>query len=90
MLNGSFWKLREVSITVAAPDSWSHRYLGGRDVSLTVSGRNLATWTPYRGLDPEMSFSTTNAASSAVPYITQRLFGQPALREWIARFDISW
>ncbi len=90
ILNGSFWRLREVSLTIMAPDAWSRRYLGGRNVSLTLSGRNLATWTPYRGLDPEVSYSTFSNVSSPLPYITQQFYDQPLLREWIARFNISW
>jgi outer membrane receptor protein involved in Fe transport len=90
ILNGSFWRLREVSLTIMAPDSWTRHYLGGHDVSLTFSGRNLATWTPYRGLDPEVSYSTFSNVSAPLPYITQQFYDQPLLREWIGRFNISW
>lgn len=51
---GDFTKLREVAITFNAPKSWSgRRVLGAERLSLTLSGRNLKTWTRYTGIDPE-------------------------------------
>jgi len=45
-------KLREVSATYTLPS----RFLGiASPTSLTVAGRELHTWTKYRGLDPEIS-----------------------------------
>ncbi len=85
LLNGSFWKLREVSLKIIAPDSWVHRYLRGRTASLTLSGRNLATATPYRGLDPEVSeFGGQPTLANA------QFFTQPPLRAFVGRIDISW
>ena len=49
-----FAKLREVSVSYAVP----RRYIqqAGIDaLTLTLTGRNLATWTDYSGLDPEVS-----------------------------------
>ncbi|HEX8831499.1 MAG TPA: hypothetical protein VF705_10055, partial [Longimicrobium sp.] len=44
---------REVSVSYEIPSRW----LGGRadNARLSVSGRNLKTWTNYSGLDPEVS-----------------------------------
>lgn len=55
--HGSFAKLREVTLSYAlAPDLASTLFRGtSRDVRLELSGRNLKTWTKYRGLDPEVS-----------------------------------
>ena len=52
---GDFTKLREVAITFFAPESWAGRrsLLGAERLSLTLSGRNLKTWTRYSGIDPE-------------------------------------
>ena len=52
--DGSFWKIREVSLTFSAPDHLGAR-LGVRGVGLTFAGRNLGTWTKYKGLDPEIN-----------------------------------
>ena len=52
---GDFTKLREVAITFNAPRSWSGRrgLFGAERLSLTLSGRNLKTWTKFSGVDPE-------------------------------------
>ena len=50
--DASFFKLREISASYTLPDRWV-RSFGASRASITVSGRNLHTWTNYRGLDPE-------------------------------------
>jgi hypothetical protein len=55
-----FVKLREVSLAYTVPVQYA-RYLRAQDATLTVSGRNLQTWTDYEGFDPELlSVATTN------------------------------
>ena len=54
--DASFVKLREVSVGWRVPE----RIIAGlgwgvRDVRLSVTGRNLKTWTKYSGLDPEVA-----------------------------------
>ena len=61
--DGSFVKLRELSITYAVPATLTQRYLGQRfsDVRLSLTGRNLHTWTKYWGADPEVNnFGSNN------------------------------
>ncbi|MES3035143.1 MAG: SusC/RagA family TonB-linked outer membrane protein [Gemmatimonadota bacterium] len=61
--DGSFVKLRELTLSYAVPASFTQRVLGTRfsDVRLNVTGRNLATWTKYWGADPEVSnFGSNN------------------------------
>ncbi len=55
--DGSFVKLRELTLTYAVPAAFTQRYLGSRfsDVRLNVTGRNLHTWTKYWGADPEVN-----------------------------------
>src|SRR5439155_10446 len=48
----NFLKLRAVSMTLTAPAAWAQR-VGGREMTFTLAGRNLVTWTSYRGLDPD-------------------------------------
>ena len=52
--DAGFLKLRELSLTYLAPGEWASR-LGASTLSFTVSGHNLATWTKYRGVDPELN-----------------------------------
>ncbi|HWZ27600.1 MAG TPA: SusC/RagA family TonB-linked outer membrane protein, partial [Gemmatimonadales bacterium] len=55
--DGSYLKLREVSLGYTVPaDIASHLFGSGvQDVRLSLTGRNLLTFTPYKGLDPEVS-----------------------------------
>ncbi len=61
--DGSFVKLREITLSYAVPAKFTQRYLGQRfsDVRLNVTGRNLRTWTKYWGADPEVNnFGSNN------------------------------
>ncbi len=51
--DASFAKLREVSVNVDVPPTWL-RGLNASRASITLSGRNLRTWTNWSGLDPEI------------------------------------
>ena len=56
--DASFTKIREVTLGARIPKSWLAKVRGMNGVSnaeLSVSGRNLYWWTPYRGGDPEFS-----------------------------------
>ena len=61
--DGSFVKLREVSLTYAVPAKFTQRYIGSRfsDVRVNLTGRNLHTFTKYWGADPEVNnFGSNN------------------------------
>jgi len=50
----SYWKLRELTLGYDIPERFTNRFLaGGHDAKLTFSGRNLKTWTNFRGGDPD-------------------------------------
>ena len=54
-----------------------------RGSSLTISGRNLKTWTDYSGIDPEINESGGNAN------FTQNEFNtQPPLRYYTVRLNL--
>jgi len=55
IIDSYFWKLRELSLSYDVPDRFTGK-LGAKGLSMTASGRNLHTWTPYTGLDPESQF----------------------------------
>jgi outer membrane receptor protein involved in Fe transport len=53
---GTFVKLRELTIAFDIPSALVRRVPGAmRSAQLSLSGRNLLTFTPYTGLDPEVS-----------------------------------
>ncbi|WP_224368140.1 SusC/RagA family TonB-linked outer membrane protein [Hyalangium versicolor] len=53
--DATFVKLREVTFSYQLPDSFVHRIPKVKSARLSVSGRNLLTFTSYSGLDPEVS-----------------------------------
>jgi len=56
-------RLREVSLSYTAPESFA-RAIKGRNLVLTGAVRNLGTiWTKYTGVDPEAFGTTGNAPS---------------------------
>jgi TonB-linked SusC/RagA family outer membrane protein len=77
-----FIKLRELSLTLFAPDSWARRFRASR-LSLTLAGRNLWTITDYSGVDPEVNaFAQENFASSDFE-------SQPQVQYWTARLNVG-
>jgi TonB-linked SusC/RagA family outer membrane protein len=53
--DASYTKLREISLSYSLPTSFATR-LGAARATVSISGRNLHTWTNYKGLEPEASF----------------------------------
>jgi hypothetical protein len=49
-----FIKLREVSLSMDVPRRFLG-YAGAQSATFTISGRNLALWSDYEGLDPEVN-----------------------------------
>ncbi len=52
--DGSYLKLRELNVGYSLPPSVP-QHLGMRTARISFSGRNLLRFTPYKGLDPEVS-----------------------------------
>jgi TonB-linked SusC/RagA family outer membrane protein len=75
--DASFLKLREVTLSYQLPDNVIRSLFAGNvtGVRLEVSGRNLATWSPYAGLDPEVSNfgnQNINRGQDLAPYPPSR------------------
>ena len=81
--DASFTKLRELSLTFMAPDHMLDRLRGIGGLSLTLAGRNLATWTNYTGIDPEVNFAGQNN------FTTADFQSQPPVRHWTARINVN-
>ncbi|HEV3048879.1 MAG TPA: hypothetical protein VGX50_01140, partial [Longimicrobium sp.] len=67
--DGSFVKLREVAVRYRLGDGLT-RWFGAGDAEIRVAGRNLHTWTDYRGLDPEVNLFSNNAVARGVDFAT--------------------
>ena len=61
MQKASFFRLSEVSVAYTLPSQWL-RGLGVSTSRVSLAGRNLHTWTDYRGLDPESRAGATDQA----------------------------
>lgn len=61
MQNGSYVKLREITLNYDAPASWANRVPGAKSLRFNLSGRNLAIFSKYWGFDPEFNnFGNSN------------------------------
>ena len=75
--DAGFFKLREISLSYTLPKAVLQDIFSSltNDVRVEVSGRNLKTWTPYTGYDPEVSnFSNQNIGrfQDVTPYPPSR------------------
>ncbi len=85
--DGSFTRFRELSATWSFSDRVA-RMFHARSATLMLAGRNLAIWTHYRGVDPEVhtflagGFATEGAFSTPPAPI-------PVGTYWIARLTLG-
>ena len=79
--NAAFMRLREIAAHWTLPARWSG--LVGARAELTVAARNLATWTNYHGLDPEISYRTPDILPR------QDFLTLPLPRELVVRLDVG-
>jgi TonB-linked SusC/RagA family outer membrane protein len=77
-----FVKLRDISISYTLDQPWV-RNLGVRSVELQLSGRNLATWTKYTGIDPESNL-TGQSIGRGLDYFTN-----PQTRSFVFQVSIN-
>ena len=81
--DASFTKWRELSIRFGVPEMFANRFGVLKGAALTLSGRNLKTWTNYTGLDPEIN-------ESGGGNFNQNEFNtQPPVRTYILRLDLK-
>jgi TonB-linked SusC/RagA family outer membrane protein len=81
--DAGFLKLRELSLSYSAPAQWA-AHVGASSLRFTVLGRNLATWTNYRGVDPEVN------TIGQFNYSTAEFLTQPPVRQFTARVDLTY
>jgi len=63
---------------------WVRNRLGVSTVDLRLAGRNLATWTNYRGLDPESNLGGAEFLTQGLDY-----FNNPQTRSFVIAATIS-
>ncbi|HET9463967.1 MAG TPA: SusC/RagA family TonB-linked outer membrane protein, partial [Gemmatimonadales bacterium] len=82
--DGSFVKLREVSLGYTFDQPWVSRVLGFSSMELRVAGRNLHTWTNYTGVDPETSLLGAASPLRGVDY-----FNNPQSRSYVFSLTLN-
>jgi hypothetical protein len=82
--DGSFVKLRELSLSYTLDQPFVKRLLGFSTLDVRFAGRNLHTWTKYRGLDPEASLG-------GAEFLTQGLdfFNNPQTRSFVLSLNFN-
>jgi TonB-linked SusC/RagA family outer membrane protein len=76
--DGSYSKLREVSIAYTIDNPGLLRGAGLSSIDLRLAGRNLYTWTKYSGIDPETNLGGAEVAIRGVDY-----FNNPQSRSFV-------
>jgi TonB-linked SusC/RagA family outer membrane protein len=79
--DASFFKLREISASYTLPARWAGA-VGASRATITMSGRNLHTWTHYQGLDPE---SLSNPGT--LDFFSQAV--TPTLAQFVTTISLS-
>jgi hypothetical protein len=82
MQDARFVKWRELSVRFQVPESVGKSVNALRGASLSLSGRNLKTWTRYKGLDPEI-----NETGGGTNFTQAEFDTQPPVRTFTLRFD---
>jgi TonB-linked SusC/RagA family outer membrane protein len=77
--DASFVKIREITLSYQLPPDLVRSVFGNnvRAVRADLSGRNLVTWTPYLGADPEVSNfgnQNINRGQDVTPYPPNRSY----------------
>jgi hypothetical protein len=80
--DGGFVKLRDVSVSYSFNQPFLKR-VGFSTMDVTVSGRNLKTWTDYTGIDPESNL-TQQSTGRGLDY-----FNNPQTRSWVLSVNLS-
>jgi TonB-linked SusC/RagA family outer membrane protein len=81
--DGSFTRFRELSVSYSMPDSWA-RSLRAQRWNVVLTGRNLAVWTPFTGLDPETTVGNSDTRGN------EEFFSTPPMRTWTFRMNFTY
>ena len=80
--DGTFLRVRELAATLELPRGWAAR-IGASAASLTLAGRNVALWSRYDGIDPEVPALSTPTLSRIDS------FAVPQATRWVGRLTLQ-
>jgi len=76
--DGTFTRLREVSLSYSFRGRWVSRIGGLRQLDAKISARNLKLWSHYSGYDPEVNLGGAQNANRGIDW-----FNAPLARSWV-------
>jgi TonB-linked SusC/RagA family outer membrane protein len=82
--DASFVKLRELSLSYSFDQQWIRDRFNFSTVDVRIAGRNLKTWTRYRGLDPEANLGGAEWVTQGTDY-----FNNPQTRSFVLSFSLN-
>jgi TonB-linked SusC/RagA family outer membrane protein len=82
--DGSFTKLRELSLTYNIDGRLPQALGGFSSIDVRISGRNLHTWTKYKGLDPEANLGGAEFLTQGLDY-----FNNPEVRSFVIALSFN-
>jgi TonB dependent receptor len=82
--DGSFVKWREISAVYTLDNAFVRNRLGLGSALIRVAGRNLHTWTKYKGLDPETNLGGAEFLTQGIDY-----FQNPQTRSFVVAVTLS-
>lgn len=80
--DGTFMRWREASASYELPESWAKAVRAAR-WNVVLTGRNLAVWTKYKGVDPEAAASNSDTRGN------EEYFATPPVRYVTVRFNFT-
>jgi TonB-linked SusC/RagA family outer membrane protein len=82
---GNYTRLQEVTFGVKVPTRVA-RVAGLENTRLYVSGRNLKTWTHFKGYNPDVN---SNGSGSSIS-LGQEFYSYPLARTWMVGLSTDW
>jgi TonB-linked SusC/RagA family outer membrane protein len=86
-----FWKLRSLALTYQLPAGIVSKF--AQRASVTLAGTNLATWTDYDGMDPEVEDfddrAETGIYDGATDYGRREYYNLPPARSYMVSFRVT-
>ena len=84
MEDGTYTKLREISVAYTFDGKWVSNLIGLSSIDLRLAGRNLKTWTNYKGIDPETNLTGAQFQTQGIDY-----FNNPQTRSFVLSIGLN-
>jgi TonB-linked SusC/RagA family outer membrane protein len=82
---GNYTRLQEITLGMKVPAGVA-RFAGFENTRVYVSGRNLKTWTNFKGYNPDVN---SNGSGSNIS-LGQEFYSYPLARTWMVGLSTDW